>query len=128
MRANPTTRVMAHTIWPPTRRALPALAIVAALVGWYITPWPALALLWAAVFVALAWSWPRLALALSPLTFPFWFAPIHLTGRLSFPLSELTLAVLALVSAGQLGLRLAHARSWRLGRMGGRIWRGLVAR
>ncbi len=35
MRANPTTSVMAHTIWPPTRRALPALAIVAALVAWY---------------------------------------------------------------------------------------------
>lgn len=100
------------------RRALPAVAIVVALTAWYLTPAPALALLLAAVFAALTWRWPRLALALAPLTFPFWFAPKHVTARFSFPLSELALAILALVMAAQLAVRLARAHSWRLGRMG----------
>jgi putative inorganic carbon (HCO3(-)) transporter len=117
MRASSAPPVAPHTVWTKAREALPAAAIVAALAAWYLTPWPAPAPLWAALFAGLAWRWPRLALALAPLTFPFWFAPVHVTGRLVFPLSELVLIILTLVTLGQLGLRLAQARSRRLGRM-----------
>ncbi len=92
--------------------------MIAALAAWYLIPSPTLALPWAVVFAGLAWRWPRRALALAPLTFPFWFAPLHVTGRLVFPLSELTLALLTLVAAAQAGPRLARASSRRLNRMG----------
>jgi O-antigen ligase/polysaccharide polymerase Wzy-like membrane protein len=118
MRASSTSGVIARATRLRAQRTLPALAIVAALTAWYLTPWPALALLWAAMFAALVWRWPRLALALTPLTFPFWYAPTHVTSRLAFPLSELALTILALVAVGQLGLRLTHARSWQARRMG----------
>ncbi|HEU0028314.1 MAG TPA: O-antigen ligase family protein [Ktedonobacterales bacterium] len=117
MRAHSVSEAPTRAMWLRRRRALPALAMVAALAAWYLTPWPALALVWATVFAALSWRWPRMALALAPLTFPFWYAPLHVTGRLAFPLSELTLAILALVAVGQLGMRLARLRSRRANRM-----------
>jgi hypothetical protein len=91
------------------------VALTAALAAWYLTPWPALAALWALGFAALTWRWPRWALALLPLTFPFWYAPVHVTDRLAFPLSELALAIVTLVALGHFGARLARSRRQRPG-------------
>ncbi len=56
---------------------------IAALALYYLTPWPALALLWLALIAALTWRSPRVALALLPLTFPFWYVPKRVYGPLS---------------------------------------------
>ncbi|HEX9037646.1 MAG TPA: O-antigen ligase family protein [Ktedonobacterales bacterium] len=86
--------------------ALPPLAITLALTAWYLTPWPALNLGLAAVFSALAWRWPRWTVALAPLTFSFWFAPVHVTNQAVFPLSELALAIVTLVVLAKAVIRL----------------------
>ena len=71
----------------------------AALALYYLTPWPALAWLWLALIAVLTWRSPRVALALLPLTFPFWFVPKRVYGHLTFPLSEIILAVIVVVVA-----------------------------
>lgn len=90
------------------RRILAPIALTAALAAWYLTPWPWLAAVWAVSYAALAWRWPRWALALLPLTFPFWYAPLHVTSRLTFPLSEAALAIVTAVTLAQFGWRLAR--------------------
>jgi O-antigen ligase len=98
------------------RRSGPAIALTVALAAWYLTPWPWLAALWALCYATLAWRWPRWALALLPLTFPFWYAPLHVTSRLTFPLSEAALTIVTAVTLAQFGWRLARLtgeKRWR---------------
>lgn len=90
-------------------RALLPLGLTLALAAYYLTPSPALSLLWLALVAALAWRSPRVALALLPLTFPFWFVPKRVVGYLVFPLSEIALALYAVVILGRGCWRLARA-------------------
>lgn len=101
-------------------RTLLPIGLALALAAYYVTPSPALSLLWLALVAALMWRSPRVALALLPLTFPFWFVPKHVTNQLVFPLSEVALVVCALVIAGRAARRLIRA-PWLLRR--GRLWR-----
>jgi O-antigen ligase/polysaccharide polymerase Wzy-like membrane protein len=98
---------------PPdyARRWAPPMAFVVALAAWYLAPLAALSLTWAVVYAVLVWRWPRWALALMPLTFPFWFAPVHLSARLAFPLSELALAVVTLMVTGKVVVRVGRWRA-----------------
>jgi O-antigen ligase len=101
---------------------------IAALALYYLTPWPALALLWLALIAALTWRSPRVALALLPLTFPFWYVPKRVYGHLYFPLSEIMLAVIVAVVAVRVARNLTpwpplprgegeiKQRAWRVAR------------
>lgn len=109
-------------------RALLPCCLIVALAAYYLTPSPALSLLWLALVVALTWRSPRAALALLPLTFPFWFVPKRVVGHLVFPLSEVTLAVCVVVVAGRAAHRLIRA-PWTLRReRARRVARALLAR
>lgn len=97
---------------------------IAALALYYLTPWPALALLWLALIAALTWRSPRVALALLPLTFPFWYVPKRVYGHLYFPLSEIILAVIVVVVAARAARRAltpSHPFRGRVERVG-RAW------
>ena len=110
-------------------RALLPGGYIIALAGYYLTPWPALAWLWLALLAALTWRSPRVALALLPLSFPFWFVPKRVYGHLYFPLSEILLAVIVAVAMARAARRVfllssrergpgsAVARAW-LARVG----------
>lgn len=90
------------------RMLLPS-AFIALLAAYYLTPSPALSWVWLALLAALIWRSPRMALALLPLTFPFWFVPKRVIGSAVFPLSEIILVICALV------LAVKGARSfWRI--------------
>jgi putative inorganic carbon (hco3(-)) transporter len=91
-------------------RVLLPCCLILALALYYVTPSPALSLLWLALVVALVWRSPRVALALLPLTFPFWFVPKRVYGHLVFPLSEVTLAVCVVAVAGRAARRLLRAQ------------------
>ncbi|HZC04231.1 MAG TPA: hypothetical protein VE338_01185 [Ktedonobacterales bacterium] len=86
-------------------RTLAPLGFTLALAAYYLTPSPALSLVWLALVAALAWRSPRMTLALLPLTFPFWFVPKRVYGHLVFPLSEVILAVCVVVVAGHAARR-----------------------
>ena len=110
-------------------RALLPGGYIIALAGYYLTPWPALAWLWLALLAALTWRSPRVALALLPLSFPFWFVPKRVYGHLYFPLSEILRAVIVAVAMARAARRVfllssrergpgsAVARAW-LARVG----------
>ncbi len=87
-------------------------AFIALLAVYYLTPSPALSWVWLALLVALIWRSPRTALALLPLSFPFWFVPKRVTGSAVFPLSEIILVAIALVIAAK-GARSFQRIRWR---------------
>jgi len=99
----------------------------AALALFYLTPWPALAWLWLALIAALTWRSPRVALALLPLTFPFWFVPKRVYGHLYFPLSEIILAVIVAAVAVR-AMRRMFPLSHRERGLGGEVARAWLAR
>lgn len=106
-RGSATTRML-HWARGHERTLLP-LGLTLALAAYYVTPSPALSLLWLALVAALVWRSPRVALALLPLTFPFWFVPKRVYGHLVFPLSEVTLVVIVAVVAVRAALHLVRA-------------------
>ncbi len=115
-------------LWARRReRALLPLGLTLALAAYYLTPSAALSLLWLALVVALAWRSPRVALALLPLTFPFWFVPKRVYGHLVFPLSEVVLAVIVAVVAGRVARRFRARGSVRGERLKRVAW-ALLAR
>ncbi len=79
--------------------------MVLGLTYYYLVPSPALALPGLVAFAALAWRRLDLALALLPLTFPFWYVPRPVAGTVVFPLSEIALAVCVAVALGREVLR-----------------------
>lgn len=105
-------------------RALLPAGLALALAVYYVTPSPLLSLVWLALVALLMWRSPRVALALLPLTFPFWFTPKRVYGHATLPLSEVALVVCAVVIAGRAGLRLIRAPGMLRGR---RVWRAALA-
>jgi putative inorganic carbon (HCO3(-)) transporter len=90
--------------WLDRREALIIVAMVSGLAYFYLIPWPLLALPGLICFGLLAWKRLDIALALLPLTFPFWFVPKRLFDNKVFPLSEIVLAVCVLLAITQLAL------------------------
>ncbi|HEY7849343.1 MAG TPA: hypothetical protein VIC27_04720, partial [Ktedonobacterales bacterium] len=125
--ASPSMRALLRWTRRHERTLLPCCLTVA-LAAYYVTPSPALSLLWLALFATLTWRSPRAALALLPLTFPFWFVPKPVAGHLVFPLSEVALAVCIVVIAGRAAWRLLHARAMLRGGRALRLARALLAR
>lgn len=91
------------------RQLAVVLALVTSLAAYYVVPGPLLCLPALALFAVLAWRRLDLALAVLPLTFPFWYVPKAVYGHVVFPLSEIALGVCALVAAGQYSRRLAKS-------------------
>jgi O-antigen ligase len=81
-------------------------AMVLGLAYFYCVPVPVLALPGLLLFAVLAWSRLDMALALLPLTFPFWYVPKRLFGDKVFPLSEIVLALCVVLALVQLVLGL----------------------
>lgn len=131
------TRAAALIDWARRyERTLVPIGVALALAAYYLTPSPALSLVWLALVAALTWRSPRVTLALLPLTFPFWFVPKRVYGHLVFPLSEITLAVCVAVVAGHAARRALtpHPSPTRSGERpfslaaGKRVARALLAR
>ena len=80
------------------------LAIVGLALG-YLAPSPAVAVAGLAIFAVAGWQRLDLALALLPLTFPFWYVPLHFSASVSFPLSELAIGICVLVALARAGMR-----------------------
>jgi putative inorganic carbon (hco3(-)) transporter len=102
--------------WLDRREALMIVAMVLGLAYFYLIPWPVLALPGLICFGLLAWKRLDIALALLPLTFPFWYVPKRLFDNKVFPLSEIILAVCALLAITQLVL------VWRRQSFSPRAW------
>lgn len=81
-----------------------ACGIILSLAYFYLTPISLLALPGLLCFGYLAWRRLDVALALMPLTFPFWYVPKELILGKVFPLSEIALAVCIAIAIVQLGL------------------------
>lgn len=130
MRATPLLTMSADPLrWARLHeRTLLPIGFILALAAYYTTPSPALSLAWLALVIALTWRSPRVALALLPLTFPFWFVPKRVWGHAVSPLSEVTLAVCALVVAVRAARWLIRERGATRGRRVWRIARALLAR
>src|SRR5215469_17826790 len=79
-------------------------AMVLGLAYFYCVPAPVLALPGLLLFAVLAWSYLDIALALLPLTFPFWYVPKRLFDNKVFPLSEIVLAICVLLAIAHLAL------------------------
>src|SRR5215472_6201051 len=85
--------------------------MVLGLAYFYLVPLPWLALPGLLLFAALAWSRLDVAVALLPLTFPFWYVPKHLIGDKVFPLSEIVLVVCVALALTELAIIL-YRRPW----------------
>jgi len=83
------------------------ITLVGSLAFCYLVPSPALALMGLAVFAGAAWLRLDLALALLPLTFPFWYVPRHFSPSIAFPLSEVVLLICLAVAV------MREAARWR---------------
>ena len=90
--------------WLDRREALMIAAMVFGLAYFYLIPWPLLALPGLIWFGLLAWRRLDIALALLPLTFPFWYVPKRLFDNKVFPLSEIVLAICVLLAIAHLAL------------------------
>src|SRR5215469_4750954 len=90
--------------WLDRREALMIAAMVFGLAYFYLIPWPLLALPGLMCFGFLAWKRLDIALALLPLTFPFWYVPKRLFDDKVFPLSEIILTVCVLLAITRLAL------------------------
>jgi putative inorganic carbon (hco3(-)) transporter len=98
------------------REALIVVAMVFGLAYFYLVPSPLLALPGLIFFTLLAWKRLDVALALLPLTFPFWYVPKRLFDAKVFPLSEIVLAVCILLAITHLVL------IWRRREFSVRTW------
>src|SRR5215469_2697149 len=92
--------------WLDRREALMIAAMVFGLAYFYLIPWPLLALPGLIWFGLLAWRRLDIALALLPLTFPFWYVPKRLFDNKVFPLSEIVLAICVALALARLVLAL----------------------
>jgi putative inorganic carbon (hco3(-)) transporter len=112
--------------WLDRREALIIAVMVLGLAYFYLIPWPLLALPGLICFGFFAWKRLDIALALLPLTFPFWYVPKRLFEDKVFPLSEIILAVCVLLAFTQLALawlRLSLSpRAWLLRLQSGVRW------
>jgi putative inorganic carbon (hco3(-)) transporter len=102
--------------WLDRREALIIVVMVLGLAYFYLIPWPVVALPGLICFGLVAWKRLDIALALLPLTFPFWYVPKRLIDDKVFPLSEIILAVCVLLAITQLALvwrgRSFSSREW----------------
>jgi putative inorganic carbon (hco3(-)) transporter len=112
--------------WLDRYEALKIAAIVLSLAYFYLIPWPLLTLPGLICFGLLAWKRLDIAVALLPLTFPFWYVPKRLFDNKVFPLSEIILAVCVLLAIAQLALawrqRSFSLRAWLSGFRSGIDW------
>ena len=103
---------------PVLPRASDAPVIVGMIVGlayFYLVPLPLLAMPGLVWFGLLAWKRLDAALALLPLTFPFWYVPKRLFDDKVFPLSEIALAICVVLAITQFALLLGRpprTNSW----------------
>src|SRR5215469_1072187 len=93
------------------REGVTIAAMVLSLAYFYLVPLPWLALPGLALFAVLAWIRLDVAVALLPLTFPFWYVPKRLIGDKFFPLSEIVLVVCVALAVTHLAIIL-YRRPW----------------
>ncbi len=84
------------------------VGLVVGLAAFYLAPSPVLSLPGLIVAAVLAWRRLDLALAVLPLTFPYWYVPKRVFGHEFFPLSEVALAVCVLIGVARLVERYAR--------------------
>jgi O-antigen ligase len=107
-------RLLAPASWTVGQRQAALIAsMIACLAYFYLVPAPLLALPGLLIFAVLAWGRLDLALALLPLTFPFWYVPKRLFNDKVFPLSEIVLAVCVALALAHL-VQVLWRRHWRL--------------
>src|SRR5215467_16301246 len=86
-------------------------AMVLSLAYFYCVPVPVLALPGLLLFAVLAWSRLDMALAILPLTFPFWYVPKRLFDGKVFPLSEIVLVVCVALAAAHLAFAVCRRQN-----------------